>query len=233
MIVGTARREFVCRRAVAGDRAAILGLCRRCLGWRPDSPDESFFIWKHDENVFGHSPTWVAETSDGVIVGLRVFLRWRFRDSSGRVYSAVRAVDTATHPDWRGKGVFSALTRGALPDLAGEGVDFVFNTPNGQSMPGYLKMGWSTVGKVPVVARLGSVRALSRLPQARTAANLWSEPVDAGESAGETFVDDGGLEELLACAGQPGQLTTDRSPAFYRWRYAFGPLHYRAFPFGD
>lgn len=225
--------EYVCRRAVSGDRPAILALCRRSLGWHPDAHDEAFFIWKHDDNAFGGSPSWVAETPDGAIIGLRVFLRWRFRGQSGKLLSAVRAVDTATHPDWRGKGVFSTLTRGALPDLAHEGVDFVFNTPNDKSMPGYLKMGWSKVGRVPIVARPRSVRSLGRLGRARTAADLWSEPVDTGEPATETFRDHGSVEALLAGARRPGKLTTDRSPAFFSWRYRFPPLHYRAFPLGD
>ena len=225
--------DYVCRRAVAGDRPAILGLCRSSLGWSPDGPDEAFFAWKHEENAFGESPSWVAEASDGTLIGLRVFLRWRFRDERGNSLSAVRAVDTATHPDWRGQGVFSALTLGALPDLAHEGVDFVFNTPNDKSMPGYLKMGWSKVGRVPVVARLGAVGALSRLRHARTAAEIWSEPVDAGEPAAETFRDHGSVEALLARVRRPGRLTTDRSAAFLSWRYRFAPLHYRAFPLGD
>jgi GNAT superfamily N-acetyltransferase len=203
------------------------------LGWRPDGPDEAFFNWKHDENVFGESPMWVAEAADGEIVGVRILLRWRFRDESGKFLSATRAVDTATDPDWQGKGIFSSLTRGALSDLAEEGVDFVFNTPNDKSLPGYLKMGWCKVGRLPVVARLGSLRALARIGTARTAAELWSEPVDAGEPAPELFLDHGGMEKLLSCVGRPGRLATDRSPAFYSWRYRFAPLHYRVFPLGD
>ena len=228
-----AGREYVCRRAVSGDRPAIMALCRSSLGWSPNAPDEAFFTWKHDDNAFGESPSWVAEASDGMLVGLRVFLRWGFRDSLGHSVSGVRAVDTVTHPDWRGRGVFSALTLGALPDLADEGVAFVFNTPNDKSRPGYLKMGWAKVGKVAVVVRLGSIRGLGRLHRARTSAELWSEPVDAGVSAAEAFGDHDGVEALLAHARRPGGLTTDRSAAFLSWRYRFGPLHYRAFPLGD
>ncbi|MCA1846727.1 MAG: GNAT family N-acetyltransferase [Actinobacteria bacterium] len=233
MMVEMAGSEYVCRRAVSGDRPAILALCRSCLGWRSDAPDEAFFMWKHDENAFGDSPAWVAQTPDGAIIGVRVLLRWCFRDERGKALSAVRAVDTATHPDWQGKGVFSALTRGALPELGQEGVDFVFNTPNDKSLPGYLKMGWSKVGKVPVATRLGSIGALRRVGGARSAAELWSEPVDAGEAATETFLDHGGVEKLLARTRWPEKLRTDRSPAFFSWRYSFAPLHYRAFPLGD
>lgn len=230
---GMAEGEIVTRRARPTDRAAILDLCRSSLGWSPDDPDEAFFNWKHDENAFGPSPSWVAEAEDGSLVGLRVFLRWRFRDERGADVSAVRAVDTATHPDWRGRGIFSKLTLGALPDLRDEGVSMVFNTPNDKSMPGYLKMGWSVVGKVPVVARVRSVGSIRRVLGARTAAELWSEPVTTGEAAADCFGDEAEVQRLLDVAGRSTRFATERSVEFLRWRYGFGPLHYRAFPLGD
>lgn len=221
------------RRAGPGDRGAILALCRSSLGWSEDDPDEAFFTWKHDQNAFGVSPVWVAETEDGALAGLRVFLRWRFREPSGATVTAVRAVDTATHPDFRGRGIFSKLTLGALPELADEGVGMVFNTPNDKSMPGYLKMGWSTVGKVPVGARLGSLSGVRRLAGARTAANLWSEPVTFGESAIDEFADREATAELLASVPRPARFATDRTPEFLAWRYGFEPLHYRVLRLGD
>jgi GNAT superfamily N-acetyltransferase len=228
-----AEAEYLCRRAVPGDRPAIVALCRTSLGWSAEDPDESFFGWKHDDNAFGQSPAWVAAAPDGSLVGLRVFLRWRFCDEHGRVASAVRAVDTVTHPDWRGKGVFSRLTLTALSGLKAEGVDFVFNTPNESSKPGYLKMGWSEVGKVPIAARPCSLRSVARLRRARTAADRWSEPVSLGESAAEAFGDHAAVEALLARARRPGRVATDRTPAFLSWRYGFKPLHYRVLHLGD
>jgi GNAT superfamily N-acetyltransferase len=233
MMLTMAELEYVCRRSVPSDRPAILALCRSSLGWSPEDPDEAFFAWKHDENPFGQSPTWVAEGPGGTLIGLRVFLRWCFRDERGDAVSAVRAVDTATHPDWRGKGIFSTLTLGALSALREDGVDLVFNTPNGSSLPGYLKMGWSQVGKVPVVARLASLRSLGRLRTARTAANIWSEPIDVGEPAAEVLADHRAVEALLTRACTARRLATDRTPAFLSWRYRFEPLHYRAWRLGD
>ena len=228
----TAEQGYVCRRANPGDRPAMLALCRTSLGWSSGDRDEAFFAWKHDANALGPSPSWVAE-ADGTLVGLRVFLRWRFADERGGAVTAVRAVDTATDPGWRGRGIFSALTLGALPDLAEDGVDLVFNTPNDKSMPGYLKMGWSQLGRVPVVMRVRSIASVPRLRTARTAAALWSEPVDAGEPATHMFDDHDAVGALLATAGRPGRFVTDRTPAFLRWRYSFEPLHYRALPLGE
>src|SRR4029079_3500391 len=101
--------------------------------------------WKHVDNAFGRSPMWVA--CDGErIAGFRAFMRWEF-EGAGEVKRAVRTVDTATHPDYQGQGIFTKLTLAGLEELAAEGVDFVFNTPNDKSRPGYLKMGWHVLGR--------------------------------------------------------------------------------------
>ncbi len=85
----------------------------------------------------------------GQVIGFRMLLLWRFRRGDEAV-TAVRAVDTATHPDHQGRGIFRALTTVAVDELRDEGVGFVFNTPNDQSRPGYLKMGWVDIGRPPL-----------------------------------------------------------------------------------
>ena len=223
--------ELTIRAATPADRDAVVALCRASLGWGADDPNEAFFAWKHDENPFGPSPGWVAE-SGGDLVGVRMFLRWRFRDPDGEPLHAVRAVDTATHPNEQGAGVFTRLTLGALPDLRDLGVDFVFNTPNDKSRPGYLKMGWGEVGRVPVGVRVNGVGRLQRLLGARAAAEKWSSPSDVGLAPIDAFADDDEVESLLRGA-RSGAISTDRDVAYLRWRYSFEPLHYRVVPVGD
>ncbi len=226
------RSEFNVRRATDADRAAIVDLCRSSLGWKPDDPNERFFAWKHDENPFGTSPSWVAE-ADGRSLGVRVFLRWRFRSPDGHVLRAVRAVDTATHPDAQGRGIFTRLTLDALPDLRDDGVDFIFNTPNDKSRPGYLKMGWAEVGRVPVAVRVASIGRLSAVAGARAAADKWSQPSAFGVSAPDAFADDDEVASMLAVSSSSGRVSTDRDIAYLRWRYSFDALHYRVVPVGD
>ncbi|HYN17692.1 MAG TPA: GNAT family N-acetyltransferase, partial [Actinomycetes bacterium] len=134
------------------DLPRVLGLLEESLGGGPAGrrPPE-LFRWKHLDNPFGRSLLLVAEHEDRLI-GLRAFMRWRFQ-AGERTLAAVRAVDTATHPDFQGMGVFSRLTRAALDAMEGQ-VDLVFNTPNGKSGPGYLKLGWREVGRVPVAVRV-------------------------------------------------------------------------------
>lgn len=223
-----AEDEVVVRRARPDEREAVVALAAAALGWRAGEPNAELFAWKHDDNVFGPSPQWVAEL-DGRLAGFRTFLRWRFRTPSGETVTAVRAVDTATHPDFQGRGVFRALTLHAVDELREEGVGFVFNTPNDKSRPGYLTMGWREVGTVPVAVRPAGPAGLVRMARARVPAAKWSLPCRVGEAAAAVFGDGdtGELAELLA--GQPSSrgLTTDRSPAYYAWRYTLEPLAYR------
>ncbi len=150
------------REATAEDRPAIIELCRAALGWGDDPRFEQLFSWKHDENAFGPSYMWVATDGDR-IVGLRAFMRWEFA-RRGEMLRAVRAVDTATHPDYQGKGLFTAMTMHGLDEIRDDGIDFVFNTPNDKSRPGYVKMGWREVGKLPVAIRVAGPRGAGAWP---------------------------------------------------------------------
>lgn len=228
-----ARSELVLRPYEDADEEPVLRLLGRSLGKEPDDRYRAFFRWKHLENPFGRSFAWVAE-SDGQLAGFRTFMRWRFVGPDGTV-EAVRAVDTATDPDHRGAGVFRRLTEHGLEQLEAAGVDLVFNTPNDQSRPGYLKMGWALAGRAVVQVRPRSPLALVRLARARTAATLWSEPTTVGTAADEALAA-GSLDELVerVTPGDASDLRTDRSSAFLRWRYAgFPPVSSRVAMAGD
>jgi GNAT superfamily N-acetyltransferase len=209
------------------DGPAVLELLQASLGWVPDDLYAAFFRWKHQENPFGPSAAWVAE-SGGRLAGFRTLLRWEWNVPGAGVIAAVRAVDTATHPDFQGRGIFSKLTLHALDEMAREGVGFVFNTPNDQSRPGYLKMGWRLVDRLPVWARPRSVVTAHKLLGARVPAEKWSLETSDGEPAPAVLADGAGVGRLLASLPAPSGAATHRTPAFLRWRYGFPALHYRA-----
>lgn len=224
------RAEISIRPYRPQDEAAVLELLSASLGGGPAgerAPD--FFRWKHFRNPFGESYMLLGEV-EGRLAGLRALMRWRFR-AGDRTFRAVRAVDTATHPEHQGRGVFSALTLAALDALGGE-VDFVFNTPNRASGAGYLKMGWRMVGRPAVSVRvrkparfLGGLRTLGR-------AGPPADPPPAldAETAAEALADEDAVGALLAASGNgEARLHTPKDVAFLRWRYADVPsLDYRA-----
>ncbi len=217
---------LVVRRAEETDIPGVLELARRSLGWPGGADDAAFFHWKHRENPFGESPMWVA-TDGERIAGFRTFLRWRFERPDGSTLVAVRAVDTATAPDYQGHGIFTRLTLGALDELRAEGVELVFNTPNAKSLPGYLKMGWSAVGRLPTAVMLPRLGSLFALATAREAASLSSIAIGVGERAADAFADQESVLRLLVSLGPVRGVSTARTPQFLLWRYGFEPLRYR------
>jgi GNAT superfamily N-acetyltransferase len=140
------KMEYNIRVATERDIPAILKLFKLALGTEGGAPIESFWRWKHIDNPFGVSPVLLAFDKDQLI-GLRAFMRWQWQYQN-KTLQAFRAVDTATHPAYRGKGIFSKLTKALVEELkASEPSSFIYNTPNSQSKPGYLKMGWRVLGK--------------------------------------------------------------------------------------
>jgi hypothetical protein len=124
------------------------------------------------------------------------------------------------------------MTLESIDELRAGGVDFVFNTPNEQSRPGYLKMGWQEVGRLSAAVRPSGGRALGRMLRSRVPADRWSRATQAGDPAARVLAEPG-VRQLLDQLAPPRGLRTHRSVDYLRWRYSFEPLAYRALAAGD
>lgn len=221
--------DVTIRDAGPDDDAAIRSLVGSVMGWGDDGAAARMWQWKHVANAAGPSPTWVATDPAGRLLGVRTFLRWRFTSADGP-RTAVRAVDTVTHPDARGRGLFKRLTLHGLERLTQQGVDFVFNTPNDQSRPGYLSMGWRPVRQLAVAVQPRGPVGAMRMARNRVPADLDSLPVTAGTAASDALDDT--TCGALARSRVEG-LSTLRDAAHLRWRYAGLPeLGYRVVQLG-
>lgn len=206
------------REANTADEHAIIDLLRLSLGEDSTEKSVSFWRWKHVDNPFGPSPVLVAD-DEGRIAGVRAFMRWEWA-TNGRVYRALRAVDTATHPDYRGRGVFKKLTLELIRRCKDEGDDFIFNTPNDQSRPGYLKMGWEELGKVPLrIAPIAPLRILRHLLAPGSGVSL----PELDNSIGELPTTD--MPDWVSDLGAAGRRWhTPLTAEFLRWRYTQCPV---------
>ncbi len=212
----------------ASDEPAVLALLRKSLGdGLAFDRTSAFWQWKHFQNPFGTSLMMV--TGNGEVLGLRAFMRWQFRMGS-RVIIAMRAVDTATHPDYQRQGIFSTLTRLTVERAQSEGVDLIYNTPNNFSLPGYLKLGWHYVGRVPLLIKI--VRPIHIASTLLGRYSSHSEvPVPEALSVGAMLSRAGSLNTLLQENDRfcEGRIRTNRSIGFLRWRYMDVPsLSYHA-----
>lgn len=197
------------REANDSDIPEILDVLKASLGEVSSKKTQDIWRFKHVENPFGKSLVLIAEENDAII-GVRAFMRWKWQQG-GNIFSAFRAVDTATHPNYQGKGVFKKLTLKALELGKERGDHFVFNTPNQQSKPGYLKMGWKEIDKlntqiIPVFPFSWNSNSVQQYPQNTPNLNLkllsmWNSK----------------LEEFL-------NLYTPKTKDYLEWRYINNPL---------
>ena len=210
------------RRASSHDDAAIARLMTACFGARTQLVNDAFWHWKHEANPFGRSLVLVAEEA-GHLVGLRAFMRWTWRSGECEV-PAVRAVDTVTHPDHRGQGIFKRLTLRLRDEMREEGMAFVYNTPNAQSRPGYLKMGWTLVGKPTLWVRpVRPVRLATALRSDGLGGDEGTSPVVDAEHAGDALA----LPAVRSIveAARDGNTAYHTAPTtdYLQWRYTSVP----------
>ncbi len=205
------------REATEEDIPAIVAMLKLSLGESLMPKSEQYWRWKHIENPFGKSPVLLCWES-GLLVGVRAFMRWQWKERE-KIYCAVRAVDTATHSEHQGKGIFKKLTLALVEFCKEHQYHFVFNTPNGQSKPGYLKMGWEEAGRLPI--RLAVLRPFNIVR------NLLDEPKPSNIEIDSIsyYLNHPGLDALLtAHLSRNSKITTKISKEYLKWRYLSVPV---------
>ena len=115
-----------------GDERAILSLYQSVHG-RALSIDR--WRWQYLECPWGQSEVWLAWDGD-VLAGHYALLPIRLGSGLGRI-SGRLSLDTMTHQDYRGLGVFSTLASQAFSHAGQKGAAFVCGFPNDQSWPFY------------------------------------------------------------------------------------------------
>lgn len=195
------------------DLPGILETMRLSLGESPllrRTPE--LWNWKHNENPFGESIVLVAISAEGVVAGVRAFMRWQLQVGDENVLQCLRPVDTATHPDFLRRGIFRSLTLSAVDVARQEGVDLIFNTPNEKSAPGYLEMGWSHVTWVGVQIR----------PRLGRGVTLDADTPPRIEDLMPRALDPGVISQPKDTAPVRGMRTPQHS-AYLQWRFTKHP----------
>lgn len=94
------------------------------------------FNHKFINNIYGDSILVVVYQADSKPIAARAL--WR-NDINGK--PSYQPGDTCVLPEARGKGVFSKMTQRAIDLLPKDAI--IYNFPNQNSFPGYIKLGWS------------------------------------------------------------------------------------------
>ena len=98
---------MIIRQAKQEDIDSIVVLLQASLGESLLKKSAEIWNFKHVANPFGESTVLLAEENNELI-GVRAFMTWRWQ-MGNQIWNAFRAVDTATHPNYQGKGIFKKL----------------------------------------------------------------------------------------------------------------------------
>jgi GNAT superfamily N-acetyltransferase len=198
------------------------------LVWGYNRP-EVFDRWRYTCNGTTWSPIALADR-EGLLGGAYILWPAMLRVGGERVAGA-QSMDTMTHPDFRGQGVFTNLADACFRQAAEAGIDLLYGFPNPLSYPGFVrKLGWTHIGDVTHWVR---VLTPSKHPKVRRYATpLGGGILDAatgllpagsarGFEIGHTKPDATAMVPLLdALKDQAGACRVDRSADWLSWRYA-------------
>lgn len=144
----------------------------------------------------------------------------------GKVVLGAQSIDTMTHPDFQGQGVFTALANACFELAAHRGYRLLYGFPNPSSYPGFVRrLGFPHVADVTHWVRPIRPSRHPRVPRALApladrAMFLWPGgrsngiEVSAGLPASST------LEALLEQHCVVDSCRIERTPTWFAWRYA-------------
>jgi len=210
--------------------------------------DRDWFAWKYGDNPYvDHLPILVAKR-DGDLVGARPFFALDVL-VDGERHLALQPGDTMVHPDHRRQGLFTRMTEAAIERYTDGEPSFFFNFPNGQSGPGYLKLGWQTVAEEATYYRIqdpegvgldGSGSALASVASSVAKPlldgyNRFSNARLRGDSGVTVRRHDAIPASLLASIddddddGPDRGIHVARDQQFYQWRFGNPEWEYAAY----
>src|SRR5262245_58563248 len=141
--------EPTLRPMVPADLPKLRQLFESSFGHRRD---EAYDQWRYLRTPDGPAPTVVA-VEDSRFAGSYTVSPTVLEIGGERVRGA-QSLDTMTHPDFRGRGLFTKLALACFERLAADGYEVLYGFPNPMSFPGFVRrLNWDHVTDVPYWAR--------------------------------------------------------------------------------
>ena len=138
-------RKWFIRPYQDGDEEAIYDL--RCAVFGEIQDKEQWlktWNWKYKNNPAGNPVIWVALAGDKLVANYAVIpVKMKIGDE---IIEASQSVDTMTHPEYQGQGIFLELTRQVFSDAGKQGKDIIYGFPN--KMTSWHQKNWLDVGEL-------------------------------------------------------------------------------------
>jgi GNAT superfamily N-acetyltransferase len=214
--------QWTIRQAESRDLEEIRSLYKAVWGYnRPDRYDN----WRYLNSVGSMCPVTLAVDGENLAGAYTVWpIKIRLGD---RVVSGAQSVDTMTHPNYRGQGIFTKLAEACYEISAAQGVEVLYAFPNPLSYPGFIKrLGWTHTGDVTHWIRFIKPSKHPRMPRlAKPFADFAVKIIPQGRRRGLEICaakpSNEDLEELLESSRtQAGLCQIERTPEWFSWRYS-------------
>jgi len=118
----------------------------------PGTSDEATFKWRF-ESVGRLDPIILCAKHQGKVVSFNSWIPWEFTYGKRR-YLGYQSGESATHAEYRGKGIFKNVIRRADQVALQRGIDFFFGFPNPISYHSFIKSGYRPVETYRYTLRL-------------------------------------------------------------------------------
>lgn len=189
--------------------------------FQAETQDVEWFLWKHNRSPWGPSiVTYAIDDSTSEIAAVRAFWRWQLV-WRGRQYNTFQPCDSVTLRNHQRRGLFTGLTELALAQARSAGAEVLFNFPNANSTPGYVKMGWQPTAKLLTLCKPTRLaRSLRHVLQRNRALGSRFVPTPPNVAAASH-------NDLLTYAAlsppETSQLSGARTPDLLLWRFGWHP----------
>lgn len=215
-------RSWTVREATRADDHELAELFREVFGFDRGAEHAH---WKFRCNPAGDPVIAIAE-AEGRIVGQYALWPTPLRLDQAIVQGA-QSLDTMTHPDYRGQGMFTVLAEECMNYAAARGIQALYGFPNENSQPGFIRrLDWDHTGEIPMWFRPLVLSKHKRVPgwigpfADIGAALIPQARIVHGVEIRTSMPSSTALQSLLA-AWQKTVLTCsiERSVARYLWRF--------------
>ena len=193
--------------------------------WLQFERGDAHYRWKFIDNPEGPPVIAVAEDA-GRLVGQYALWPTRLRLGS-TVVAGAQSLDTMTHPDYRGQGMFTVLAEQCMQFAAARGIVALYGFPNENSYPGFVrKLDWDCTGNIPLWVRPLRPSAHHRIPKwAGPFTDLAAKVLPSGRSNSFRIdnapPDPNSLDALLdEWRARAGRCRVERTVDRYLWRFS-------------
>lgn len=134
-------QDLVVRPIRREDAGALSRLYRLCFGTEPSA---AYLRWRYFDTPTGVTPTMAAFDGELCVGSYGIWPTGLLLN--GRRVAGAQAIDSMTHPDYRGKGLFVELGEHCYQVLQQLGIRVLYGFPNESAFPGRLRrLNWDHV----------------------------------------------------------------------------------------